>query len=432
MSDLWTHEIINKSFVNQDVSTLVFAGDFVMRRGGKWEGVLDEKMAGVFSEAEYVGVNMEAPIKGVGSPIEKVGPALAMDIEAADCLKDMGVDWVSFANNHAMDFGADAMLATKETLEENGIAVVGVGTDENDACQIQIVELKNGLKVALLSVCEYEFGVATRDTAGTAWCGSKRILEMISMAKIEGCFVVVCSHGGVEEVPLPPVERREQLRGFVNAGADLVIGHHPHVPQGWEEYAGKMIFYSVGDFVFDTSGKQRQRVRDWGYCVRVNLNREGDAGVEIIGFERVNDQVVGLGADRNVEVCLAYLLESSQIIAGDDLSASWGPMSEGLMQERYGPFLESIFTKVAQPKSIRTALSCLISAVKHSIKVRWGSGKAFESGIGEMNQYHKLLLLNLFRCESHHWSISRSLSTEKIKEQDRVACQRIMEAMDRL
>ncbi len=432
MPEIWTHKIKEQSVVDRDISTLVFAGDFVLRRGGESKGLLDGGLKKVFEDAEFVGVNMEAPLAGVGEPIEKVGPAIAMDKSAAMCLKGMGVDWVSFANNHAMDFGVEAMLDTKDVLLKNGIEVVGVGRDENEAHQVHIQSLKNGVKVALISVCEYEFGIARGDNPGAAWVGSKRVLANIAKAKSEGCFVVVCSHGGVEEVPLPPIERREQLRGFIEAGADLIIGHHPHVPQGWEEYRGKMVFYSLGDFVFDTPGKDRKRCRDWGFCVRVKLGSKGDASVEVIGFERVKDQVVGLGADRDAEACLAYLLESSQMIGGDALSANWAAMSEQLMARRYGPFLESIFTQVAKPKTIMIAWRCLISAIKQSIKVRLGCGNPLQDGIAEMDEYHQLLLLNLFRCESHQWSISRSLSGEQINDEDRATCGRIMEAMAQL
>ena len=432
MSELWIHQIKPLSVADDESSTLVFAGDFVLRRGGDWRGMLDEKMTEVFSGAEYVGVNMEAPIEGVGHPIEKVGPVIAMDKDAPECLRFLGVDWVSFANNHAMDFGDKAMLATKQGLIEKEISVVGAGENESDAHRVHVHELKNGVKVALISVCEYEFGITEGSSPGAAWVGNRRVLEGICQAKSEGCFVVVCSHGGVEEVPLPPVERQKQLRGFIDAGADLIIGHHPHVPQGWEIYQGKMIFYSLGDFVFDLENTPRKRWRDWGYCVRVSLNNTGGVGVELIGYERVEDKIICLGGDRDPEKCWAYLQASSDEIVGGTLSASWGAMAEDLMDKRYGPFLESIFTKVAEPKSIRTAMSCLTSAIKNSIKVRLGLAKPSQGGIAEMDNYHRLLLLNLLRCESHKWSILRSLSAENKNTQNNAKTRHIIEAMTQL
>ncbi len=412
--------------------TLVFAGDFFLQRQPTRDisQILDQKLQKILHEADAFGANMEAPIQGYGKEIGKVGPALAMCPQAPELLRKLGASWVSLANNHAMDFGEKALDATMQSLEKNKIDHVGAGQKKNDAHRILIKKFNNGPELAIISACEYEFGIANDQHAGTAWIGSKRLIQNIQSAKAKGCFVIVCSHGGVEEVPLPSRERQKKLRALIDAGASLVVGHHPHVPQGWEFYQGKMICYSLGDFIFDRKNQNDKPWRNWGYLLKVTIDQDHHFNAEIVGYERVDDQIVCLGENRNAKQCFDYLLGLSEILQKDQLQKYWPCVVNDLVTQRYSPFLEHIFTPLCQPKTISDALKCLYQACRKSFNIRIGRRKKVDLDLSDLTLGRKLLFLNLIRCESHLEVLRESLCDRKpLDTQSQTKSLSLMEAM---
>ena len=193
--------------------------------------------------------------------------------QGADELANAGFDVVSTANNHAWDYGERAMRETLSNLKRVGIAAAGTGENIEEAYQAAIIE-RNGWRVAVLGVTgifnsPFETSPARNHVA---WADPVLVSLRIKELKRDGADVVIVSyHGGVEYSPTPTDETRAFVRGCIDAGADVVVGHHPHVTQGVEFYKGKPIFYSLGNFVF----KQFDPWTDRGLAVRMTFRDTG-------------------------------------------------------------------------------------------------------------------------------------------------------------
>ncbi len=197
-------------------------------------------------------------------------------------LADAGIDVVSLGNNHTMDFGAVGVSDTLTALDSAGVRHAGAGVDEASARRPAVVEGK-GMKVAFLSynaVLEATFAGVT--TPGVARATTGVIAHDVAAAKTTADFVVVSLHAGVEYTDDPTAEQRSLARAAVDAGAVLVLGHHPHVLQGWERYRGGVIVYSLGNFVFDLDPDDLATLGPRPFqtiVLRVSLSREAVVGV---------------------------------------------------------------------------------------------------------------------------------------------------------
>jgi poly-gamma-glutamate capsule biosynthesis protein CapA/YwtB (metallophosphatase superfamily) len=199
---------------------------------------------------------------------------------AADEIANAGFDVVSTANNHAWDFGERAMRETMDNMRRVGVATAGTGETIDEAYTAAVVERK-GWRVAFLAVTgvfnsPFETSPA-RDHV--AWADPVLVALKIKELRAAGVDVVIVSyHGGVEYQPQPTDETRRFARACLDAGADAFVGHHPHVAQGVEWYAGKPIFYSLGNFVF----KQFDPWTDRALAVRMTFHDGGGVGVEYV------------------------------------------------------------------------------------------------------------------------------------------------------
>lgn len=200
--------------------------------------------------------NLECPIANGGVPEEKTYTFRA-PLKAAESLAYAGFDVVSLANNHALDYGPDALAQTIETLKAQGVQPLGAGMNIEEAYQPVFIEA-DGLRIAFLaftdvSNIDYDYLAweAGPDTPGIAWAHHNRIEAGVRAAKAEADLVVVLFHNGYEIVQKVSALQQEVAHLAIDVGADLVIGSHPHVLQRIEEYNNGLIFYSMGNFVFD-------------------------------------------------------------------------------------------------------------------------------------------------------------------------------------
>src|SRR5450432_704737 len=171
----------------------------------------------------------------------------------ADALARAGIGIVSTANNHAWDYASRGLLETLQNLDRAGVAHAGTGADEADAYRPAIVHI-NGLSVAFFAVTQiWNLGVFRQEEARhhVAWADFSRLREALVKARAESDFVVVSYHGGEEYTDVPLPKTRAFVAEVMNLGVDVVIGHHPHVPQGVAWYGARPVFYSLGNFVFD-------------------------------------------------------------------------------------------------------------------------------------------------------------------------------------
>ncbi len=230
---------------------LAFTGDiYFSTNRKKTKFTVTEKIKNIINQCDKVCINLEGPVKADKDvPSKKIGPGIYQDRERVELITKESKLIYNLANNHIMDYGKSGYINTISVI---GNEYFGAGTNER-AYEPYIVE-SDGIKVALISVSEAGFGVVKsneNDEYGYAWFRDKKIEECIKKYKEICDYVVVISHAGLEDINIPLPEIRDLYREYIDMGADLIIGHHPHVIQGMEEYKGRQIYYSLGNCIFD-------------------------------------------------------------------------------------------------------------------------------------------------------------------------------------
>lgn len=251
--------LTNESEVEQSL-VIIGLGDLLFDRqvakAIKERGAEDlfADVRGALTGGDIVIGNLENPLSLRGKPVDGKEYAFRGLPEAAGGMRNAGINMVSLANNHIMDYGPDALSDTLDVLGQAGIAYAGAGINSAGALKHATVEVK-GKKVAFFaySAVVPEGSWATSKRPGMATTREKWSTRQsaIEAASKEHDYVIVSFHWGLEYEDHPQEYQRDFARRVIDAGADMVIGHHPHVIQGIELYKGKIIAYSLGDFVFD-------------------------------------------------------------------------------------------------------------------------------------------------------------------------------------
>lgn len=244
---------------------LLFAGDVYLSdhvleaydAAGGIDGVLSQGYQAEIQAADYFVTNEEFPFSTRGTPAPDKQFTFRVHPEKVKLMQEMGIDLVTLANNHALDYGRDAMLDTIDTLDHAGIRHVGAGKNLAEARKPAIVKL-NGRTFAFIGATrvypEADWAAGT-DSAGmfSAYDGGAALAEEVKAAKQQADYVIAYVHWGIEREEMPNEVQKSIAHRLVDAGADLVVGAHPHVLQGLEYYQGVPIAYSLGNFVFGSS-----------------------------------------------------------------------------------------------------------------------------------------------------------------------------------
>jgi len=199
-------------------------------------------------------VNLECPLSTLGSPTPGKDYTFEGPPSMAKALADAGIDLVTMGNNHTVDYGQAALVDSIKRLEKAGVQVVGAGRDDADAWAPAIVKTAGGATIGFLAWSDVLWpGYRATSTPGVAEGRTDipRMKESIRALAKEVDYVVVGYHWGLEYQHYPWEAQTSEAHAAIDAGADLVIGHHPHVLQGFETYKGRLIAYSLGDLVFD-------------------------------------------------------------------------------------------------------------------------------------------------------------------------------------
>ncbi len=233
-------------------------------------------IAPILKDSDYSICNLECPATNYDKPIVKTGPNLKADPSIVKILKDIGINAVSLANNHVLDYGVQGMLDTLDTLKENDVKQFGGGKDSEEAALPLIVEIK-GEKVGFLSFAEHEFNLATENTAGANWFDPYESLKVVSKLKSVCDYVIVLYHGGIEHYKLPSPLLQKKCRAIVDAGADAVFCQHSHCIGTMESHNEKPIVYGQGNTVFG----YRENSKPWneGFVFTLILNN-GKVGLD--------------------------------------------------------------------------------------------------------------------------------------------------------
>lgn len=246
-----------------------FLGD--LNIGGNRDWSISNEIKQLLGEADVNYGNLEGAIIEKGMKGRKKISCYSL-VENAGILSDLKLDAVSLANNHITDYGYDGLRSTMEFLKKMGILFCGAGANLEEASRPAILTRK-GKKIVLFSFgwevidCIH----AGKHNFGIAPLKEKFILECIRDFRKQADIILLSLHFGYENETFPLPYHRQMCHRLIEGGADLIIGHHPHVVQGKEFYRQKIIFYSLGNFMFSSlsefSKKHRWNVENKSGCI---------------------------------------------------------------------------------------------------------------------------------------------------------------------
>ena len=231
--------------------------------------------------------NLEAPLSRSGVEFMYKKFRFRADPSCASALKRAGFSVLTLANNHIMDFGEPALLETIQHLGNNSILSAGAGRNLAAARQKALLTVK-GARIAFVAysmTLPVEF-FAAAERAGTAPGYPRFYREDIAQAKSSADYVIVSFHWGMEGADTPHPNQVAAAHAAIDAGADVVLGHHPHVLQGIERYRKGIICYSLGNFAFGSISPSADR----SVIARITLDA-GVKSVELLPLNVLNSEV---------------------------------------------------------------------------------------------------------------------------------------------
>ena len=232
--------------------------------------LIDDRIKEFLSGNDYNVINFESPVTPCRIT-KKKRLAHRCGEDALDFVqRNIKNPVLSFANNHMMDFGYIGVIDTLDACKEKNLPCIGIGLDVNEACRY--VVLGEETKVAVLAIEYKKYLIATENRSGPLHESmTDYIKKAIKEMKKAADYAVVVYHGGEEFLHAPMPYIRRQLRQYISWGADAVVAHHPHVVQGYEYVNGNPIFYSLGNFVFDTDYQRAQEDTENGMLLRLSF-----------------------------------------------------------------------------------------------------------------------------------------------------------------
>lgn len=239
------------------INRLLFGGDVMLtrhvgqviaaRKDPAWPF---RQIAEEFAKADLAFVNLESPFTDKGTPT-RTGMVFRADPTNLAGLLLAGIDVVSFANNHTRDAHEQGLLYTLDLLDQNKIAVAGVGRDEAAARAGVILE-RQGVKFGFVAYTyDQRNGNHKTDDPRINGLDLVRLREDVRDIRAKANVTIVSMHAGTEYAKQPNAQQRQMAQAAIEAGAALVIGHHPHVTQPCEDYRTGVICYSLGNLIFD-------------------------------------------------------------------------------------------------------------------------------------------------------------------------------------
>lgn len=259
--------------------TLLFAGDVYLsghvlnayEKAGGIHGVLDENIRQEIESADLFMVNQEFPFTDRGTPAADKQFTFRLPPSRISIFKEMGIDIVTLANNHILDYGPEGITDSMAALDQEGILHVGAGENLAQAKKLETVVIKDRV-IGFLGVSRVYMDGSW--AAGSSHPGvfstydSRQAVAEIKAAEEQCDYLVVYVHWGVEKETVPKDYQRTLGHEYIDAGADLVVGSHPHVLQEIEYYKEKPIVHSLGNFVFGSSIPETE-------LLKVTLTEEG-------------------------------------------------------------------------------------------------------------------------------------------------------------
>ncbi|MGE5397346.1 MAG: CapA family protein [Chitinophagales bacterium] len=268
-----------------DVMLARHVGELMLTKGDNYPF---QKITPTLKSADITIGNLESPISDRGTAMPGKGICFRARPEAGEAVRSAGFDVLSIANNHSLDYDNLAFLDTMFILRDLGMKTVGGGRNISEARQPVIIT-KDGLKVGILAYTIfadlfYSYSYqrsfeATEEQSGVAPLNKEIVLEDLAKLKPQVDITIVSLHWGTEYNEEPDQQQRVLAKELVDGGADLIIGHHPHIVQGVERYKNGLIAYSLGNFIFD----QNQHVYTrQGFILKAILTPQGAKKIQLL------------------------------------------------------------------------------------------------------------------------------------------------------
>jgi|AGTN01.1.fsa_nt_gi Putative enzyme of poly-gamma-glutamate biosynthesis (capsule formation) len=341
-------------------------------------GALFGGMAKCASGTDLKILNMESPLTISVSPITKSGPNIKAIPEAAEALSYIGINLVTLANNHIMDYGKEGLLSTLGICREKDIATVGAGMNREEARKPFLFQ-KGGKKIAVLNFAENEYNQFGESSPGANVVDLISNFNDIKKCKSNVDVVMVICHGGREHYQLPTPRQRQRYRFYADAGADVIVGHHSHCYSGYEIYNETPIFYSLGNFIFDYKKKYQKGLWTEAFAIHLCIGTEA-LDFKLIPFfqgrkENPNIHLMDNDDRRDFFDKIGLL---NRIITDDQL-----------FFDNWNNYLNT---------QRKYYLSMLNTSNKY---VRYLKAKGLFPELRPFRE-HRNILLNILRCETHH------------------------------
>jgi len=365
---------------------ILFVGDIVLDQQPARD-LVSHDFAMLMPEHDICACNFEAPVSGKGQPIKKAGPHVHQHPKAPFIVEEAGFNLINLANNHIYDYGEEALADTIKSFQKS--TCVGAGMNFNEAYALKQANIK-GLKIGFLSFCEAEFGALTlhsKNKAGYAWINHPLTNTLVSESKKNVDLLIIQAHAGIEQIDIPIPIWRERYKELIRSGADLVIGHHPHVPQGWETYRGKPIFYSLGNFYFDLA--QNHPLWNKGIAVSISYSDSNIIDFKVLGIEKTINGVI-INNDQHFQ---SHLEKLNKVLEEPLYSDEIDKLARILWEQYYKDYYNLALHSINSTVELKTVTKTFIK-------------RLFFKKRADIN--YPLLLHNI-RIESHRWIVEHVL-----------------------
>ncbi len=272
-------------------TSVIFTGDIGFDRymDKRWEdeNLISQAVLDFFRSADHTVANAEGAMIDAEDDGSRGTFFHCMNPNAACVLEKIGADIWSIGNNHTMDAGREGIISTKRIALENGCRTIGAGLNEVEASEPIYIDEAGGIGIFCVAYMAECIPATVTEPGIFRWDDFDYIAKRIAEIKAKCRWCVIVAHGGEEFTSLPNPYTRDRYLKFLELGADVVVGHHPHVPENYELFEdGKAIFYSLGNFIFDTDYQRVHRYTDTGVLLKLIFTEEK------VDFEAIGIRIV--------------------------------------------------------------------------------------------------------------------------------------------
>lgn len=284
--------------MKKNKTSIVFTGDIgfdrYMDRRWEDENLLSGEVLAFLHSADHTCANVEGALIDAVDDGSRGVFFHSMNPEATRVLKKMGADIWSIGNNHTMDAGREGVVSTRRIAQEQGCMTFGAGLNEVEASEPVYLDEAGGIGMFGVSYMAECIPATATEPGIFRWDDMVYIAKRIAEVKAKCRWCIVVAHGGEEFTSLPSPYTRDRYLKFLELGADVVVGHHPHVPENYELFDnGKAIFYSLGNFIFDTDYQRVHLYTDLGVLLKLTFTEEAmDFEAMGIRIDREEERIV--------------------------------------------------------------------------------------------------------------------------------------------